>query len=136
MTSLLDTSVVVRYLTNDPPDLSAASSALIDSHEPLSITDAVIAETAYVLSSVYGVSRERIVDQLLGLLRRENIQVRGTAKELVLEALLFRRPSGRVSVVDGLTWAAAQDPNVEYVYTFDRRFPRDRIEVRVPGRDP
>lgn len=135
MTSLLDTSVVVRYLTNDPPHLSAASSGLIDSREPLAVTDAVIAETGYVLASVYGVDRERIVDELVRLLRRENVQVHGLAKELVLEALLFSRPSGRISIVDGLTWAAAHDPDIDRVYTFDRRFPRDRIEVRSPGRD-
>lgn len=52
----------------------------------------------------------------------------------MLEALAFARPSGCVSIVDALTWAAAQAGAVERVYTFDRRFPTDRIEVRTPGR--
>jgi predicted nucleic acid-binding protein len=136
MTSLLDTSVVVRYLTGEPRDLAELSAALIDTREPFAVTGAVIAEAAYVLRSVYRVEREAIVDKLVDFLARGNLTVQEIPKDLVLEALLFSRPSGRVSIVDGLTWAAAHDSNVEYVYTFDRRFPRDRIEVRVPGRDP
>ena len=55
MSGLLDTSIVVRYLTGDPHDLAERASQVIDQEEGLQVSDVVIAETAYVLTSVYKV---------------------------------------------------------------------------------
>ena len=51
MTALLDTSIVVRYLTNDPPAMAMVGAEVIEGEENLRITDVVLAETAYVLST-------------------------------------------------------------------------------------
>src|SRR5688572_18021104 len=96
----LDTSMVVRYLTGDPPDLADFAAQIIDSQEELFITDVVLMETAYVLTTLYNVAREIVVDYLLALLRKENISPFGLDKGLVLQALLMCRPSGRVSYAD------------------------------------
>jgi hypothetical protein len=39
------------------------------------------------------------------------------------------RDSGRVSIPDALIWAAARSAGNTPVYTLDRRFPADGIEV-------
>ncbi len=57
MGGLLDTSMVVRYLTGDPPDLAAAAARVIDEDDGLLVTDVVLAESAQVLASVYSVPR-------------------------------------------------------------------------------
>ena len=122
VSDLIDTSVIVRYLTGDPPHLADLSAQLIDSETALIITDVVLLESAYVLGSVYGVPRERVVDQLVALLRRANIGTFPTRKEQVIEALQLCRPSGRVSFGDAMIWAVARFTG-QAVFTLDERFP-------------
>ena len=129
MSSLLDTSVVVRYLTGDPPRLAARAAEIIDAGEPLSLTDVVVAETAYVLASVYGVPRDALVDSLIDFLQKRNVAVSGLDKGTVIQALMLARPSKRVSFADAMVWAAARSSELP-VYSFDDRFPGDGIELR------
>ncbi|MEJ2262280.1 MAG: PIN domain-containing protein [Anaerolineales bacterium] len=130
MSALLDTSIIVRYLTGDPPDLAEEAARIIDKQANLQITDVVLAETAYVLSSIYRIPREVVVDHLILLLQKENIHPFFLAKDIVLQALLLCRPSGRVSYADALVWAAAQSTDEKIIYSFDERFPTDGVEVR------
>ncbi|MBI2887601.1 MAG: PIN domain-containing protein [Chloroflexi bacterium] len=130
MSGLLDTSMVVRYLTGDPPEMAARAAGVIDSEEDLAVTDGVLMETAYVLTSVYGVERATVVDNLMTFLQKENIGGFGLDKGLLLQALLLCRPSGRVSFADALLWAAARSTNAKVVYSLDERFPSDGVEVR------
>ena len=58
VSALLDTSMLVRYLTGDPPDLADASAKVIDAEAELLISDVALVETAYVLASTYGVPRD------------------------------------------------------------------------------
>ena len=122
MSDLIDTSLIVRYLTGDPPHLADLSAQLIDGEANLTITDVVLVESAYVLRSVYGVPRERIVDQLVALLRRANIGTFPMRKEQMIEALQLCRPSGRVSFGDAMIWAVARFTG-QAIFTLDERFP-------------
>ncbi len=130
MTGFLDTSIVVRYLTGDPPELAEKAADIVDGVEPLQITDVVLAETAYVLTSVYGISRSVVVDHLIAFLQKENISPFALDKGLVLQALLLCRASGRVSFADAMVWAAARSSQDKVVYSLDQRFPEDGLEVR------
>ncbi len=130
MRALLDTSVLVRYLTNDPPELALAADQIIEREEELAVTPVALAECGFVLTVRYGVSRPEAVDALLDLVQRTNLSVVGLETPLVAEALLLCRPSGRVSFADALIWAEARQTGHGVVYTFDRRFPRDGIELR------
>jgi predicted nucleic acid-binding protein len=132
VTALLDTSVIVRYLTLDPPDQGARARELIDGELRLTIPTVAIAEASYVLMRFYGIAREHVVDVLTELITRESIVTLELPKPLVIEALELCRPSGRVSVTDALIWASARaaDEN-SAVYTFDRRFPDSRVDRRV-----
>lgn len=127
---LLDTSVVVRYFTGAPPESAQVSRRIIDDEDDLAITDVALAEVAYVLRTAYRLPREDIVDALIALLERANIDTFRLDKALVIQALLLCRPSGRVSFPDALIWAAARASGGATVYTFDQRFPADGIEVR------
>ena len=129
MSDLLDTSMVVRYLTGDPPDLADVAARVIDGEDDLLVTDVVLVETAYVLASVYDVPREIVVDHLIAFLRKANIDTFRIEKDLVFEALLMCRPSGRVSFADALLWAAARSEPGAAVYSLDERFPGDGVTV-------
>jgi predicted nucleic acid-binding protein len=129
----LDTSIVVRYLTGDPPELAEKAAQIIDGEERLQVTDVVLAETAYVLTSVYGISRSVVVDHLIAFLQRENISPFALEKGVVLQALLLCKPSGRVSFADAMVWAAARSSESKVVYSLDERLPEDDLEVRQQG---
>lgn len=130
MSGFLDTSIVVRYLTGDPPRLAEQVARLIDGEEELQVTDVVLAETAYVLTSVYQVRRDVVVDHLVTFLQKHNVSPFGLDKGVVLHALLLCRPSGRVSFADAMVWAAARSARSNVVYSLDERFPGDGVEVR------
>ncbi|SRR6266508_662582 len=130
MSNLLDTSVIVRYLINDEPLLADRAREIIDRVPDLFVPGVVLAETAFVLFSVYRISRVVIVDQLVELLRKRNIRALGIEKTLAIQALALCRPSGRVSFADALTWAHARASGFEAVYTFDARFPAEGVQLR------
>lgn len=133
MDPTLDTSVVVRYLTDDPPDMAEEAERLIDGGQALSISDVALVETAHVLRTLYGLRREEVLDLLTSFLQKENISVQFLDRGTVITALLLCRPSGRVSIPDALIWAAARQAGAEAIYSFDDRFPAQDVEVRRPG---
>jgi predicted nucleic acid-binding protein len=128
MSGFLDTNLVVRYLTGDPPHLAERAARIIDHTQDLLLTDGVIAEIAYVLMSVYRVSRAVVMDHLIDFIRKRNITVHERDKTQAIQALMLCRPSGRVSVVDALLWSTARSSPPHRVYTLDDRFPGEGIE--------
>ncbi|HUG16937.1 MAG TPA: PIN domain-containing protein [Thermomicrobiales bacterium] len=129
--SFLDSSMIVRYLVGDNPVQSARARSIVETGDRLAITPGTVTEVGYVLSRIYEIVRDEIVDQLVALLQRENIIVHELDTGLVVSALLLCRPSGRVSFADAMLWAAARSAGSgSVVYTFDRRFPSTGIETR------
>ena len=90
--SFVDTNIIVRYLTGDPPEQVNEAVRIIHKGPNLWIPDAVFTETTYVLGRQYGFSIERIIDHLIALVERNNVAVYGMEKSLVLEGLLMCRP--------------------------------------------
>ncbi len=123
--------MVVRYLTRDPPELADRAARVIDRIGPLGVTGVVLAETPYVLTSVYRVPRPIVVDHLVAFVQKKNIATVGLDKAAVLQALLLCRPSGRLSFADAMVWAAARSSGVGVVYSVDERFPADGLDVRT-----
>ncbi len=126
----LDTSVVVRYLIGVPDDLARRAREIIDQLDDLQIGGVALAESAFVLTTVYRAPRPNVVDSLTELLRKANVSTFGMDKDLALQALLMCRRSGRVSFADALIWAEARSAGSETVYSFDQRFPSDGLELR------
>jgi predicted nucleic acid-binding protein len=124
-TRFLDTSVVVRYLTGDPPEMAHRAALVVDGPDPPYLTDVVVIETAY--------ARQSVVDALIELIQKANIALLGLDKGTVVDALLLCRPSGRISFGDAMIWAAARSAGSALVYSFDARFPTLGIHVQEPG---
>lgn len=130
VSGFLDTRMIVRYLTGDPPDLAQRAAKVIDGREELQVTDVVLAETAYVLTSVYKIARPIVVDHLIAFLQKENVSPFALNRGLVLQALLLCRSSGRVSFADAMVWAAARSAGSKVVYSLDERFPAEGLSIR------
>jgi predicted nucleic acid-binding protein len=126
----LDTSVIVRYLTGDVPEMARRAAGIIDEEDDLTVTDVVLVETAYVLTSVYKVPREVVVNTLIAFIQKENISTFPLDKGSVLQAMLLCRSSGRVSFADAALWSTARYSGSGVVYSLDERFPADGIEVK------
>jgi predicted nucleic acid-binding protein len=86
-----------------------------------------------VLTRLYGVARAAVVDLLVDLVNRSNVDVLDMSTARVVETLLLCRPSSRISLADALIWPAARDTQPDAVYTFDRRFPSLGINRQVLG---
>jgi len=84
VTVLLDTNVVIRHLTGDPPSMAKRATRLLATEPELVLTDVVLAECVYVLESYYEVERPRIAELLRAALALPTIS---SDSELLLRAL-------------------------------------------------
>ena len=85
MRALLDTNVVVRHLTGDPPSQARRASAFLAGSHELVLSDVIIAELVFVLESYYGQPRERVAEATRSLLALPSVAV--VDNELLLRAL-------------------------------------------------
>jgi predicted nucleic acid-binding protein len=60
LTAYLDTNVLIRHFTGDPPALARRATALLASTDELILTDVIVAECVYVLQSFYEIGRAEI----------------------------------------------------------------------------
>jgi predicted nucleic acid-binding protein len=122
---LLDTSVILRYLTDDIPEQAEQARVLIESMTPLGLTTVALLEAAYALRrDPYRFSRDEIIDVLVKLARRRNIRGVGVDKTHVAGVLGRCKGTNVVSVGDALLTATAWSAGISEIYTFDRQFAR------------
>lgn len=62
LTSFVDTNVLIRHLTGDPPDMAVRATAALADAEELLLADLVVADCVYVLESFYEVERGRVAE--------------------------------------------------------------------------
>lgn len=85
MSAYLDTNVLIRHFTGDPPALARRSRELLASGEQLILTDLIVAECVYVLESFYEVERGQIVQLMRSAIAFSSIVTPNAA--IVLRAL-------------------------------------------------
>lgn len=127
-----DTSVVVRYLVGSPPDQARRAAQLIEGEQQIALPVVVLVEAAHVLRTQYGLARSDVVDALLELITRENIEVVGLATRDAIEALVAARAMPDRPIPDALILYGARAARSLPVYTFDRGLGRYGIPVAQP----
>lgn len=126
--SFVDTNVLVRHLTGDPPELAHRATRYLAAAQALLLLDLVVAELAYVLKSVYGVPRAEIGVALRALLGLPAIRV--VDHDLLHRSIeIFEHD--RVSFVDAYLVASAERSGVKRVVSFDRAIDRVRTVNRI-----
>lgn len=124
MTAFVDTNVLVRHLTGDPPDMAAAATAYLRTEAELLLTDIVAAETVYVLESFYEAPRAQVAQALRSLVAVDSVVC-------VDPALLLRSvevyETDRVDFAEAYLVACAESTGVGRVASFDRSL--DRVET-------
>ena len=127
-----DTSVIVRYLVGTPPAQAKRAAGLIDGVREVGLPLVALVETAHVLRTQYGVERADVVEVLIELLTRQNVQLLGLPKADALAALVRARALPRSPIPDALIAATASWAGALPLYTFDQELNRHGIAVASP----
>jgi predicted nucleic acid-binding protein len=119
---LLDTNVIVRFLTGDHPAHSPRSRSLFAlaaaGDVTLVVTDLALAETVWVLQSFYKLDRGAIAAALKDLIESTGIEVENKA---VLLSALRNFAQTDVNFVDAYDAAIAAAESIA-IASFDRDF--------------
>ncbi len=119
---LLDTNVIVRFLTGDHPAHSPRSRNLFAraaaGDVTLVVTDLAMAETAWVLQSFYSLDRNAITAALKDLIDSAGIEVEN---EATLLSALRNFAQTDVNFVDAYHAAVAAGESIA-IASFDRDF--------------
>lgn len=121
MNAFVDTNILVRHLTGDPPDMAARATAYLRSGPLLLLTDLVAAETVYVLESFYGAPRGQIAEAMRSLLGLDSVVC--VDAPLLLRALEVYELH-RIDLAEAYLVACAESTGVGAVASFDRSVDR------------
>ncbi len=130
MSAFIDTNVLVRHLTGDPPAMAARATAYLRQERELLLTDLVAAETVYVLESFYEVPRAEVAQALRSLVAFESIVCVDPA--LMLRAIEVYETE-RIDFAEAYLVACAETTGVGRIASFDRSIDRvDTVERVEP----
>jgi predicted nucleic acid-binding protein len=121
VTAFIDTNVLIRHLTGDPPDLAARATRYLATADELLLPDLILAEVAYVLESFYEAPRAQVATTLRSVLAFPAIRV--------LDADLLQRAVEvyevhRLDFADAYLVASAERTGVSAIASFDRSIDR------------
>lgn len=125
----LDTNVLLRFLTGDPPEQFRRAQRLMrraaDGEVLLHVTHVVLAEAVWVLGSFYGHERDAIAETLRSFILADGVSVE--QPDTALEALRVMAES-KVAFVDAYVAATARR-NAAPVASFDADFRRLGVDL-------
>lgn len=128
MTAFVDTNVLVRHLTGDPPDLAERATAYLRTERELLLTDLVAAETVYVLESFYEAPRDQVGEAVRSLVAFDSIVCVDAA--LLLRAVEVYE-TDRIDFAEAYLVACAETTGVGMVASFDRSIDRVNTIERI-----
>jgi len=128
MSAFIDTNVLIRHLTGDPPEQAERASRHLGEADELLLVDLVVAEVVYVLESFYEVPRTRVAELVRSII--------GFPAMAVLDAPLLLRAVevyevDRLDFAEAYLVASAERAGVRVVASFDRSIDRVTSVARV-----
>jgi predicted nucleic acid-binding protein len=121
LTAFLDTNVVVRHLTGDPPELAVRATAALEAETDLLLVDLVLAECVYVLESFYEVPRPRVAELMRAVIAFPSIKT--VDPQSLLRALEIYEVD-RLDFAEAYLVAQAEATGVGTVLSFDKSIDR------------
>ncbi len=117
LTAFLDTNVLIRHLTGDPPAQARRATALLAEANELLVPDLIVAEVVFVLESFYEVERERVAELVRAVIGFPAIVV--VDAPLLLRALEIYEVD-RLDFAEAYLVASAEATGVKTIASFDR----------------
>jgi predicted nucleic acid-binding protein len=130
LTAFLDTNVLIRHFTGDPPDMAARATAALASADELLLADLVVAECVYVLESFYEVPPERVAELMRAAIALPSIK---TVDQSSLLRAFEIYEVDRLDFAEAYLVAQAEATGVNAVLSFDKTI--DRVKS-VTRREP
>ncbi len=127
LTAFLDTNVLIRHLTGDPPSLAERATGALAGGERLLLTDLVLAECVYVLESFYEVERTPVAELMRAAISLPSI---ATLDEATLLRALEIYEVERLDFAESYLVAQAEATGVGEILSFDRSIDRVASVVR------
>jgi predicted nucleic acid-binding protein len=121
LTAFVDTNVLIRHLTGDPPEMAARATAVLAGGDTLLLADLVVAECVYVLESFYEVERTRVAELLRAAIAFSSIET--IDPHLLLRALEIYEVD-RLDFAEAYLVASAETTGVGTIVSFDRSIDR------------
>lgn len=132
MSAFVDTNILIRHLTGDPPEQADRATRFLASTDELLLADLIVAETVYVLESFYGVGRSQIAEAIRALLAFDPI--------ITVDAALLRRAIEvyeleQLDFAEAYLVANAETTGVRRIASFDTSIDRMTTVERIepPG---
>jgi predicted nucleic acid-binding protein len=132
VSAFIDTNILIRHLTGDPPEMAARATAYLRAETELLLTDLVAAETVYVLESFYETPRDQVAQAVRSLIAFDSIVCVDPA--LLLRAVEVYETE-RIDFAEAYLVACAESTAITKIASFDRSLDRvDTIERIEPPR--
>ena len=133
--AVIDTNLLVRYLTEDDPQKAKAVDNLLNKAENgeigILVPSIVVAELVWVLESFYKMNPVEIAELVEAVLNTPGVEV--TEKSLIASALQIYKTKN-IDFID--TWISgfAKQKGVKTIYTFDKKHFKNinGIDIRSP----
>jgi predicted nucleic-acid-binding protein len=115
----VDSNLLIRHFTGDPPEMAARATAFIRAAgaDELLVLDVHVAECVYVLEGPYAVPRGQVVQLLNSVLGVRSIQVE---REAVIRRALHLYGSFNFDFPDAYLVAVAEAAGWTHIAGFDR----------------
>jgi predicted nucleic acid-binding protein len=128
LSAFLDTNVLIRHLTGDPPGQARRATAFLERAEELLVPDLIVAEVVYVLESFYEVKRQRVAELVRAVIGFPAIVV---ADEPLLLRALEVYEVDRLDFAEAYLVASAEASGIETIASFDRTIDRLATSQRL-----
>ena len=128
MTAFIDTNILVRHLTGDPPAMARRATAFLASQPELYLADLIVAETVYVLESFYKSPRDQVATAMRSLIAmRSMITVDGAVLLRAIEVYEV----DRLDFAEAYLVACAESTGVGSIASFDKAIDRIATVTRL-----
>lgn len=117
MSAFLDTNVLIRHLTGDPPEQARRATAFLARADELLLADPIVAEVVFVLESFYEVERARVAELVRAVIGFPSVVVVDTS--LLLRAIEVYEVD-RLDFAEAYLVAHAETSGVAAAASFDR----------------
>jgi predicted nucleic acid-binding protein len=131
VTAFVDTNVLVRHLTGDPPPQAARATRYLRRTADLLLADLILAEVTYVLESFYETPRAQVAETLRAVLAFPAIRV--VDVELLQRSVEIYDVHG-LDFADAYLVASAERSGIGVIASFDRTIDRVATVRRVEPR--
>jgi len=129
---VIDTNLLVRYLTDDDPQKAKAVDTLLNRANKgelkILISSVVVAELVWVLESFYKLAAAEITELVEAILNTPGVDIQD--KWIIKAALKIYR-SKEIDLVDAWIIEFAKAKGAKRIYTFDKKHFKDLREIEI-----